>query len=158
MDARKLVLALLMVILLVAAWASSGPYGRPEATPASPTAQYFSGQASGRPGVFRFYPLQEIQGDRSEVAELRAGGERLQALLPAVDDARARQELKAQLQRWQSHLNREEQRMRVSAGPTAAQVETRLNAMKGERTCAVCHGTENIGRNVPVSAGGEFQD
>lgn len=114
-------------------------------------AQYPNDLAGGRPGVFRFYPSQEVQADRNELAQIRVGFERLHALLPRITDATARRELQAQLEIWQLHVTREEQRMRTSAGPTAAEVEARLNSIKGARQCGVCHAGQGIGRGVPVS-------
>lgn len=150
MNARNLLLAVLAILTLVVLGSAAALSSWRQVPPAPQPAQYFAPQASGRPGVFRFHPYQEIQSQRAEVKELHAGIERAQALLPSVSDAAARQELKSELARWQAHLDWEEQHLRTSAGPTAAEVETRLNEMKGSRTCGVCHGTENIGRNIPV--------
>lgn len=143
MKTRVILLALSLLFLL--GWVSTGDRGAVRA------AQYPNDLAGGRPGVFRFYPSQEIQADRNELAEIRVGIERLRLMLPKVGDPALRRELQAQLEVWQLHTNREEQRMRSSAGPTAAEVETRLNSIKGARQCGVCHAGQGIGRGIPVS-------
>ncbi len=150
MNARNLLLAVLAILMLAVLGSAAAVSGWRQVSPPTQPAQYFAPQASGRPGVFRFHPYQEIQAERAELNELRAGIDRVQALVPSIGDSAARQQLKAELARWQAHLARDEQHLRLSAGPTAADVETRLNEMKGTRTCGVCHGTENIGRNIPV--------
>lgn len=156
MNARNLLLAVLASLTLIALGSAAAVSSWRQVSPTPQPAQYFAPQASGRPGVFRFHPYQEIQAERADMKELHAGIDRLHGLLPSIDDAAARQELKSELALWQAHLDREEQHLRVSAGPTAAEVETRLNEIKGARTCGVCHGTENIGRNIPV--GDRYQD
>ena len=80
-----------------------------------------------------------MRGDKLELAELRVSIERTRTILHAIKDPAARQELQEQLDRWQIHVTRMEQRLTTSAGPTAATVESRLNAMKGARMCGVCH-------------------
>lgn len=150
MNARNLLLAVLASLTLIVLGSAAAVSSWRQVLPAPPPAQYFAPQASGRPGVFRFHPYQEIQAERVGLKELRTGIDRLHGLLPSLDDAAARQELKSELALWQAHLDREEQHLRVSAGPTAAEVETRLNQIKGARTCGICHGTENIGSNIPL--------
>ena len=150
MNARNLLLAVLAILTVVVLGSRAAVSSWRQVAPTPQPAQYFAPQASGRPGVFRFHPYQEIQARRAEMKEMRAGIDRLQALLPSMPDGATRQELKSELARWQAHLDREEQHLSVSAGSTAAVVETRLNEMKGARTCGVCHGTENIGRNIPI--------
>ena len=142
MKAIGLTLTIVSVLALVFWGMTCSPV---QASPANQAAQSSDPHASGRPGVFRFHPYKEMQQDRVELAELRVGIERLQHLLPDVQDATAQQELKTQLAHWQSRILREEQRLDTSASPMAAEVEMRLNAMKGSSTCGVCHGTENIG-------------
>jgi hypothetical protein len=96
--------------------------------------------AGGRPGSFHFSTAAELQGDRDELAELRASVERVQNLLPAVANTATRQALQSEVQKWQLHTARYEQRLFTSAGHTAATVESRLNGLKGRRQCSVCHG------------------
>ena len=150
MNARNLLLAVLAILTVVVLGSAAAVSNWRQVSPTPQPAQYFAPQASGRPGVFRFHPYQEIQAERADIREMRAGIGRLQALLPAMADGAARQELESELALWQAHLDREDHHHRVSAGSTAAAVETRLNEMKGARTCGVCHGTENIGRNMPA--------
>ncbi len=150
MNARNQLLAVLAILTLIVLGSAAAVSSWRQVTHVPRPAQFSAPQASGRPGVFRFHPYQEIQAERAELKQLRAGIDRLHGLLPAVGDAAARQELKSELALWQAHLDGEEQHLRLSAGPTAAEVETRLNEIKGARACGVCHGTENIGRNIPV--------
>ena len=96
--------------------------------------------AGGRPGSFRFLPTEQLRADRTEIADLRAGVDRLQRLLPRVSDPVAQREIAGELERWSLHIARLEQRANSSAGPTAATVEARLNQIKGQRNCGVCHG------------------
>jgi len=96
--------------------------------------------AGGRPGSFHFSTAAELQSDRDDLAELRASIDRVQNLLPAVANPATRQALQAELQKWQLHSARYEQRLFSSAGHTAATVESRLNGIKGRRQCSVCHG------------------
>jgi len=107
----------------------------PPAAPQLP--RDFSG---GRPGHFRFQPQEQIQADGRELAELRAGIERLRGDLPYIQDSTARVDLKLQLERWQVHLDRVQRELSSSAGPTASEVEQRLDSIKGSRSCSVCHG------------------
>ena len=96
--------------------------------------------AGGRPGSFHFSTAAELQSDRDDLAELRASIDRVQNLFPAVANPATRQALQAELQKWQLHSARYEQRLFSSAGHTAATVESRLNGIKGRRQCSVCHG------------------
>jgi hypothetical protein len=96
--------------------------------------------AGGRPGSFHFSTAAELQSDRDDLAELRASIDRVQHLLPTVANPGTRQALQAELQKWQLHSARYEQRLFTSAGHTAATVESRLNEIKGRRQCGVCHG------------------
>jgi len=106
--------------------------------------------AGGRPGHFRFHPQEQIQADRVELSQLREGIERLRGDLPYVKDAPAHQDLKLQLERWQMHLDRMERELSTSAGPTASEVEERLDSIKGARSCAVCHGGSYSSEMVPT--------
>lgn len=151
MKTRAVLCALLLVLLFTWGWSQS-----PSAPEASlRVAEPFAAQqlppefSGGRPGVFRFHPQEEMRGDRQELAELRISIERTRGLLQAVKDPAARAELQEQLGRWQTHISRMEQRQTTSAGPTAATVESRLNAMKGARSCGVCHGG-HYGPNTPA--------
>ena len=96
--------------------------------------------AGGRPGGFRFSTSVQLQADRDDLADMRVSIERAQSLLPAISDPITRQSLQAEIQKWQLHVARYEQRLSRSAGPTAASAEARLNAIKGRRQCGVCHG------------------
>lgn len=96
--------------------------------------------AGGRPGSFRFSTAVQIEGDRADLAELRASLERVENLLPAIANPATRQALQAEVQKWQLHAARYQQRLFTSAGHTAASVESRLNGIKGQRQCGVCHG------------------
>jgi hypothetical protein len=84
---------------------------------------------------------EQLRADRAEIADLRVGIDRLQRLLPTVRDVTAQREIANELERWSLHAARLEQRMNSSAGPTAATVEAHLNQMKGQRNCAMCHGS-----------------
>ena len=97
--------------------------------------------AGGRPGSFRFSTAVQLEADRADLAELRASIERVEDLLPAVANPVARQALQVELQKWQLHAARYQQRLVASAGHTAATVESRLNGIKGQRQCGVCHGS-----------------
>jgi hypothetical protein len=96
--------------------------------------------AGGRPGSFRFSTAVLLDADRADLTELRASLERVPNLVPSIADPAARQVLQAELQKWQLHAARYEQRLSTSAGHTAARVEARLNGIKGQRQCSVCHG------------------
>ena len=95
---------------------------------------------AGRPGSFHFVTNEQLRADRAEIADLRAGIDRVQRLLPSLRDPIAQREVANELERWSLHVARLEQRMNSSAGPTAATVEARLTQMKGQRNCAICHG------------------
>jgi hypothetical protein len=97
--------------------------------------------AAGRPGTFHFSTDAQSQADRYDLAELRASIDRVQNLLPAIQDSATRRALQLELQQWQVHAARYEQRLSVSASPTAAAAEARLNLLKGRRNCALCHGS-----------------
>jgi hypothetical protein len=96
--------------------------------------------AGGRPGSFRFSTAVQLEADRADLAELRASIERVEDLLPAVANPATRQALQAEVQNWQLHAARYQQRLSTSVGHTAATVESRLNGIKGQRQCGVCHG------------------
>lgn len=96
--------------------------------------------AGGRPGSFRFSTSVQLDADRADLADLRASIERVENLLPAVASSTTRQALQAEVQKWQLHAARYQQRLSTSAGHTAATVESRLNGIKGQRQCGVCHG------------------
>ena len=109
--------------------------------PARVTSQWSPQElAGGRPGSFRFSTAVQLEADRADLAELRASIERVEDLLPAVANPVARQALQVEVQRWQLHAARYQQRLVTSAGHTAATVESRLNGIKGQRQCGVCHG------------------
>jgi hypothetical protein len=110
--------------------------------------QYPSDLTAGRPGIFRFTPQEQVQADKLELGDLRISIERLHASLRTVRDPELRRLLQGELERWQLHVNRMEARLYSSAGPTAANVETRLNGMKGARQCSECHG--GIEQPTPV--------
>jgi hypothetical protein len=97
--------------------------------------------AGGRPGSFHFSTAVQLEADRHDLAELRASIQRVHNLLPAVADPATRQALQAEVQTWQLHAARYEQRLFTSDGRTAATVEARLNGVKGRRQCAICHGS-----------------
>ena len=110
--------------------------------PARVTSQWSPQElAGGRPGSFRFSTAVQLEADRAELAELRASIERVEDLLPAVANPATRRALQAELQKWQLHAARYQQRLVASAGQTAATVELRLNGIKGQRQCGVCHGS-----------------
>jgi hypothetical protein len=96
--------------------------------------------AGGRPGSFHFSTAAQLDADRADLADLRASLERMRDLVPSVANAATRHALQTEVQRWQLHAARYEQRISTSAGHTASTVETRLNGMKGHRQCGVCHG------------------
>lgn len=96
--------------------------------------------AGGRPGSFHFSTTVQLEADRAELIELRASIERVEDLLPAVANPATRQALQAEVRKWQLHAARCQQRLFASAGHTAATVESRLNGIKGQRQCGVCHG------------------
>ena len=131
---RKSALVLLLLFLLMAFPRSAS------------VAQYFQNPelprdlSAGRPGSFHFLTHEQLRADRAEIADLRAVIERLQRLLPRIADPVAQREVSRELERWSLHAARIEQRANSSAGPTAASVEARLNQLKGQRSCGVCHG------------------
>jgi hypothetical protein len=96
--------------------------------------------AGGRPGSFRFSTSVQLEADRADLHELRASIERVENLLPAVANPATREALQAEVQKWQLHAARYQQRLFTSAGHTAAIAESRLNGIKGLRQCGVCHG------------------
>ena len=127
MKAKAALLFLILLIILL--------------VPARVTSQWSPQElAGGRPGSFRFSTTVQLQADRDELADMRASFERVQSLLPAISDPITRQSLQVEIQKWQLHVARYEQRLSSSAGLTAASAETRLNAIKGRRQCGVCHG------------------
>ena len=97
--------------------------------------------AGGRPGSFRFSTAVQLEADRADLAELRASIDRVEDLLPAVANPATRQALQAEVQKWQLHAARYQQHLSASAGHTASTVESRLNGIKGQRQCGVCHGS-----------------
>lgn len=127
-KAAFLLLLLLMLLLFPARVTSQWP----------PVPQELAG---GRPGSFHFATAAQLDADRADLADLRASLERVQGLVSSVSNAATRQELLAELQKWQLHAAHYEQRLSTSAGPTAATVESRLNGIKGRRQCNVCHGS-----------------
>jgi len=149
MKAKAALLALLLLTCLFAISRAPEIVAAARAHAPSP-AQLPRDFAGGRPGQFRFHPQEQLQADRLELVELRIGVERLRSQLSAVKDAAARDELRAQLERWQVHLDRMEARITTSAGPTAQEVEGRLNSMKGARACGVCHGQGYSADMVPT--------
>ncbi len=141
MKTKVILCALTCLLVFTWAWSQSRTLPETALRLTEPAAQQFPPDFSGgRPGIFRFHPQEEMRGDRMELAELRISIERTRALMPMLKDPAARAELQDQLDRWQLHVNRMEHRLGNSAGPTAATVESRLNAIKGARSCAVCHG------------------
>lgn len=136
---RKAALVLFLLLILLIAFPRSASIAVP--------GQHFQNPpelprdvTAGRPGSFRFVTTEQLRADRTEIADLRLGIDRLQRLLPSIRDANAQREIAGELQRWTIHTARLEQRLNSSAGPTAATVEARLNQMKGQRMCGVCHG------------------
>jgi hypothetical protein len=110
--------------------------------PARVTSQWSPRElAGGRPGSFRFSTAVQLEADRADLAELRISIERVEDLLPAVANPATRQALQMEVQKWQLHAARYQQRLSTSAGHTASTVESRLNGIKGQRQCSVCHGS-----------------
>ena len=100
--ARKIALVFVLLLLLLAFPRS-----------ASVTTQHFQGPpdfqrdvSAGRPGSFRFITNEQLRADRMEIADLRAGIERLHRLLPTVKDATAQREINTELERWSLHIAR----------------------------------------------------
>ena len=81
---------------------------------------------------------------------MRAGIERLRGDLPYIQDSTARLDVKLQIERWQVHLDRMQRELNSSAGPTASEVEQRLDSMKGARSCSVCHGANYAAELTPA--------
>ena len=135
---RRVALVLFLLVIVFVAFPRSASLARQhfQAPPDFPR-----DVTAGRPGSFRFITNEQLRADRAEVADLRVGVDRLQRLLPALRDAPAQREIANELERWSLHIARLEQRMNNSAGPTAATVEAHLNQMKGQRNCALCHGS-----------------
>jgi len=123
------VLIVLLLILLFPARVTSQWHSMPQEL------------AGGRSGTFHFVTDSQTAADRVDVAELRASIDRVQNLLGAVSDPKLRRALQSEVQKWQLHTARFEQRVYANASPTAATAEARLNAIKGRHNCAVCHGS-----------------
>lgn len=130
---RKAALLLILLLLLLLFPRSVGVAQRFQQPPEMPR-----DLAGGRPGAFHFVTNEQARADRTELADLHLGVERVQRILPRISDPVAQREVAAELERWSLHLARLSQR--GSAGPTAAVVESRLNQMKGQRSCGICHG------------------
>ena len=131
MKTKAAILLLVLLLILL--------FPLPVTSQWSPMPQELAG---GRPGSFHFSTAAQLDADRADLAQLRASIRRVQGLLPAVADPAARLALQAEVQNWQLHTARYEQRLFASAGHTAAAVEGRLNGIKGRRQCSVCHGGE----------------
>ena len=126
---RRVALVLFLLVIVFVAFPRSASLARQhfQAPPDFPR-----DVTAGRPGSFRFITNEQLRA---------VGVDRLQRLLPALRDAPAQREIANELERWSLHIARLEQRMNNSAGPTAATVEAHLNQMKGQRNCALCHGS-----------------
>ena len=96
---------------------------------------------AGRPGVFKFMTDEEVRAKHLEISELRAAVDRMRGTMErlAARDPQTQRQLDADLQMFATHLGRDEQRMETSVSPTAALAEQRLTAMKGTRSCGICH-------------------
>lgn len=133
----RLLLAFFVVIATLVFGQNYAPQERPGA------AEVVQGpiDIAGRPGAFRFYTDEEMRAKRIEIAELRASVDRLRGTLEklAARDPELRRQVQAELEMWNSHLGREEQRMEVSVSSTASVAERRLTEMKGTRSCGTCH-------------------
>jgi hypothetical protein len=127
-KAAVVVLIIILLILLFPARVTSQWHSMPQEL------------AGGRAGTFHFVTDSQSAADRTDLAELRASIDRVQSLLVSVSDPGLRQTLQAELQKWQLHAARFEQRLYANASPTAATAESRLNAIKGRHNCSVCHG------------------
>jgi len=130
-----------LLLLLPALSLRPAPSGTALVAQVSPqmSPQMPRGLAGGRPGIFRFIPREQLLADRSEIQQLRASLERWRVLADGVQDPMMRRQLEADLELWQTHLDRAQLRLTASASPTAQAVEMQLNDMKGTRMCGVCH-------------------
>src|SRR5579884_3661144 len=131
---RTIVLgALVFVALLLAAAGVSVRNAAAQAPPDVPR-----GISGGRPGIFRFIPREQLQAERAELTQLRASLERIRAGVSTIQDPAQRRQLDSDLDQWQIHLDRTQQRMTTSASSTAQMVELQLNDIKGQRMCGMC--------------------
>lgn len=102
--------------------------------------------SGGRPGEFHFILREQLDHNRAEFRDMRAIVERLRFDLGAsTADPGERRRMQQDLDRLMLFVDSIDLQLSVPAGTTAAQVESRLNASKGQSMCGSCHGDLGAG-------------
>jgi hypothetical protein len=93
---------------------------------------------AGRPGTFHFVPLEQSEKQAAEIQRVNESLMRLGGAIAALPDENTRQQMISELVTISTFVRNVEERQKP-AGITAAEVETQLNAAKGEAHCGTCH-------------------
>jgi hypothetical protein len=102
-------------------------------------------QSGGRTGEFHFILRDQAIENQRQFREMRYSLERLRAtVLPTINDPDARTRATEELSRWEFFVRSMETQLTVPVGATAANVETRLNAAKGQMMCVACHSSGEV--------------
>lgn len=92
-----------------------------------------------RPGSFHFLTNEQSNADAAQLKLALAALERLESSATKLDP-RTRDQFTSDLKTLRALATSFQERRTAPAGETAAQVEQRLNAAKGQFMCGACHG------------------
>ncbi len=96
-------------------------------------------QFGARPGSFHFVTNEQSNVDAAQLKQAVAALDRLESSAAKLDP-RMREQFVADLKTLRAVTDAFQERRTKPAGDTAAQVEQRLNAAKGQFMCGACHG------------------
>jgi len=96
-------------------------------------------QFGGRPGTFHFVTNEQTMANATELQKAFASLDALEREVSRISPA-VRTRLQPQVEQLRAFALAVHAQNGTSAGETAAEVEERLNAAKGEFMCGACHG------------------
>lgn len=102
-------------------------------------------QFGGRPGSFHFITNEQTMANLAELQKTYAALDALEREVAGLKPA-VREKLSPQLAQLRAFANGVHAQGLANAGPTAGEVEERLNASKGKFMCGACHGHGMHGR------------
>ncbi len=102
--------------------------------------QQRSGQMGGRPGEFHFILKEQADYNRVQFRQMRTTLERMRADVAAsAADEATRTRMLQDMQSMELFVSSMEAQLTTPVGQTAGDVENRLNHIKGQMACGVCH-------------------
>ncbi len=97
-------------------------------------------QMGGRPGEFHFILKEQADYNRTQFREMQTRIARMRAdVMASTTDEATRVRMLQSLDQLSLFITSIELQLTTPVGQTAGEVEQRLNYVKGEATCVLCH-------------------